>query len=62
MKFTAHVTLVDAPAVQKQQTETARAKQLLLEAFQILSKNDSSVMAEAQAQAQAFLQAKGVHA
>lgn len=48
MKFEATVTLVDTPANQAKQQDTDKAKQLILEAFQILAKHDSSIMNEAE--------------
>lgn len=45
MEFKAKVTVVDTAEEINKKRETERAKKLLLEAFQILSKNDdSSVM------------------
>lgn len=49
MKFKAHVTLVDAPAVQQAATENVKAKQLILQALQILAKKDPSIVPEAEA-------------
>lgn len=43
MEFKARVTLAATPAEQKQESETARAKALLIEAMKILTKNDATI-------------------
>lgn len=48
MEFRARVQVAPTVAEQERESETARAKSLLLEAFNILAKNDSDIMAEAE--------------
>lgn len=48
MKFKSRVKLVAPRDVQDKQDELARAKKLFLEAFQILSHDDKSLMKEAE--------------
>lgn len=49
MKFTANVTMMDAPEVTQHKRDTERAKELIMQAIDILSKSEPSVVKEAEA-------------
>ena len=56
MKFTAHVKIVDAPEVEQHKRDTQHAKELIMQAIDILSKSEPSVVQDAEA----FLKEVGV--
>ena len=49
MKFTANVTMIDSPEVAQHKRDTERAKALIMQAIEILSKSEPSVVQEAEA-------------
>mgnify|MGYP000411458349 FL=1 len=49
MKFTANVTMIDNPEVAQHKRDTERAKALIMQAIEILSKSEPSVVQEAEA-------------
>lgn len=49
MKFTANVTMIDAPEVEQHKRDTEHAKALIMQAIEILSKSEPSVVQEAEA-------------
>ena len=49
MKFTANVTMIDSPEVAQHKRDTEHAKALIMQAIEILSKSEPSVVQEAEA-------------